>query len=63
MRALHVHELTSSGSSTLLAGHGVTGHGGRWRVLTGEHLPSLNCGHQIYLERPAELVTRFLGDG
>jgi lipase len=40
MPALHVHELNPFGLTPMLAVHGVTGHGARWRPLAEEHLRS-----------------------
>lgn len=41
--ALHVHEFGPSDGTPLLALHGVTGHGARFRALADDHLP----GHRV----------------
>ena len=53
---LHVHRYGPSGPARVLAIHGLTGHGGRWRTLAGQYLDGvgvlapdlLGHGHSSY---------------
>jgi len=65
---LHVHEFGPPDGPPILAVHGVTGHGGRWRAMAKAELPHARviapdlCGHGHSPYRPPWTIEQHVAD-